>query len=758
MAVTDYNRAKTLEASSFNDSGATIDKAQAVELVGNNYTGFDGFENGSSQLNWESNSNINIDTNGEVYGNNSLRFNSVGDFFGLSKTLNTAIAISNKTLVFSVKIDNKTGDPNDNFTIEFQDGTVELGDIEFLGNGDLEDGQNNTLLTWNTGQTYDIEVVFSFVNQTYDVLVNGTTESSNVPFNNTRAEVNSLNITLDSSNSGQTVNAFIDRLTYTSEADQTVNSGGVVPIDDSNVAGPSDIAFYDTNDNLLGYEIENDEDITSSGLNGSVFFWVYDSYVRDDSGQVQVVYGDSPTSSEEGTAADVWGNPGQNAVMVQHLNRNATDSTSNNNDGTITGAVEANGQFAEGYDFDGVDDIILVDDSSSLDITGDITAVIWSNADTWQGNARIFHKYDFGSEAGYTFYNSGGIQVRWIVGDGSNRNDVRTSSNPSTGEWHHYAGTVNGGTQEFWIDASSIGTNTGISTSTNNNNLGIHNQEGRGSGDGAHDGTGDEARLYSDGKSSAWIQADYDASPKAGQVFFTQQAAEPTAGATISIPVSENQSITPAPTLQAGNVNLNLPESTNSSVTPAPTIQPGNVNIGLPISTNQSVTPAPTIFSGQTINLPVSENQSITPAPNLQAGNANLNLPVSENQSITPAPTIRSVITINLPASQNQSVTPAIQVTPGNADITLPASTNQSITPSPTLQPGNANISLPASTNQSVTPPFTIQATATVNIPVSENQSITPAPRFITPGPGLTPPLKFIENDMTKYFKTENSD
>src|SRR6056297_84057 len=156
MAVTDYNRTKTLEASSFNDAGATIDKAQAIELVGNDYTGFDGFESGSSELNFESSVDFSIDSNSEVYQNNSLKINNDADNMFL---LNSTVSTDGKNLVGSVKIDNQTGNSNDTVGIQFEDFQV-----NFDGDGTIRDVNGNSLTSWTAGAIYDVRMVVDFSN------------------------------------------------------------------------------------------------------------------------------------------------------------------------------------------------------------------------------------------------------------------------------------------------------------------------------------------------------------------------------------------------------------------------------------------------------------------------------------------------------------------------------------------------------------------------------------------------------------------
>ncbi|MCK4551094.1 MAG: DUF2341 domain-containing protein, partial [Candidatus Aenigmarchaeota archaeon] len=60
-----------------------------------------------------------------------------------------------------------------------------------------------------------------------------------------------------------------------------------------------------------------------------------------------------------------------------HFDNNALDSTSNNNDGAVTGAVyNASGKFSSALQFDG-DDYVTVSDDNTLDMTDAITLSAW---------------------------------------------------------------------------------------------------------------------------------------------------------------------------------------------------------------------------------------------------------------------------------------------------------------------------------------------------------------------------------------------
>jgi len=81
-----------------------------------------------------------------------------------------------------------------------------------------------------------------------------------------------------------------------------------------------------------------------------------------------------------------------------HLDGNATDSSANNNNGTVYGATVTNGYDGtpdSAYYFDGGNDYIFIPSSSSLDITGSVSLCVWVKNDgddrgqiMWRGDTQ----------------------------------------------------------------------------------------------------------------------------------------------------------------------------------------------------------------------------------------------------------------------------------------------------------------------------------------------------------------------------------
>ena len=320
--------------------------------------------------------------------------------------------------------------------------------------------------------------------------------------------------------------------------DSTTGNGDIV-IDFTNVNDAQDIAVYDQNGNLLDYEIEDLDTTAETGV-----LWCYNSWVRDGTTQAQVAYGSNSANEDRsvaGTGSNPWSN-GQNAQAIYHLNESSgstIDSTSNNNDSSsTTGTVyDASSQFNGGREGDGADDVIEFQETGDF-ISGSLTMVAWINL---QGFTDRQNFVSFAEASGDTTErvkfgyddntDSGGTEaLGFHMFDGS-WTDIFGSTSISTNTFYHMTGTFDGSsTMEYFEDATSQGTASISSVNPKTLNL-LAGNLGDNAPDFWTDGVLDAVRVYTDEKSSDWVQADYDASPKAGQVFFSQQAAEDTAAA-----------------------------------------------------------------------------------------------------------------------------------------------------------------------------------------------------------------------------------
>jgi len=569
VAPDDYNKKKKLEVTSQNDSGTTQDKAQPILVKGEN---IDGFESGSSVLGWENTSGFTIDTNSEITGNNSLQANSSNASVSESKAFNTAIDDNFRVFQTQVKIDNQTGNSGDRVNVRIINGTgQQMAQVGFAGDGNIEvEGEIvcDTGTGWSAGTIYELLLVFDFSPSKYnfDVVLNGTTICSNVGFGTpsggsiSAGEAAELYLENDTTSSGSTVNAFFDEQNFSTYNEKDGITGDIV-VDFSNIAGPEDIAVYDQNDNLLDYEIE-ELDTTAE----TATLWCYNSWTRDDTVQAQIVYGDNSANTDNQNAAGTWAN--NNGFGIYHLNGDATDSSGNSYDGTLTGTTTVSGQFSNALDFDGVDDQVNIGDVADFDFgsTTDYTFATWIKTTQSGTTGRILNKQSTSDFDGYQFkLNSDGtINFQQIGGAKATNQSITSSSSVNDDNWHYIVVTTNrsAGSATMWIDGSQEASafswvQTDISTSSpagiaaraqDTNNL--------------FDGTIDQAEHYRNFVAdSDWQQAGYDASPKAGQVYFSQQAAENT----------QDTNLGPTTTASASGSGetINLSGSTTAATTTA---------------------------------------------------------------------------------------------------------------------------------------------------------------------------------------------
>ena len=169
----------------------------------------------------------------------------------------------------------------------------------------------------------------------------------------------------------------------------------------------------------------------------------------------------------------------------------------NTNHGTISGATwDSSGYF----DFErSSSNNVTISDSSSLDISGDITLLAWVNEESVANYGRLFWK----SGAYHLYRGTNGWT--FLLGSTSLNHN---SDIPSTGTWYHIAATYDGVNQKLYINGDLKDTESmSGSIPTNSNSLYI-------AGDTTNryfDGKIGAAKIYSKALTAEELLADYNA-------------------------------------------------------------------------------------------------------------------------------------------------------------------------------------------------------------------------------------------------------
>jgi hypothetical protein len=138
-----------------------------------------------------------------------------------------------------------------------------------------------------------------------------------------------------------------------------------------------------------------------------------------------------------------------------------TDVSGNNNNGTFnatTGPTRTTaGRFGKGMVFDGVDDLISVTDSNSLDFTNAMTLMAWVKPNNQNGWRNVVLKQN-GADLAYGLYsnNSAGSlgQPSGYVRIGTNTKAVAATDSALSTMWMHVALTYDGASMKIYVNGN----------------------------------------------------------------------------------------------------------------------------------------------------------------------------------------------------------------------------------------------------------------------------------------------------------------
>ena len=174
----------------------------------------------------------------------------------------------------------------------------------------------------------------------------------------------------------------------------------------------------------------------------------------------------------------------------------AKDTSGNNLNGTITGATWAQGKIGKALNFDGVNDVVSVGNSSSLQQTGNYTLESWFKPTNNTAAFFILKNGEYGFK-----WNGNTSAVNYF--DNTYKSSTKTSWNLN--QWYHLSMVKIGSTLNFYIDGSLDSTSASAAHNT------AYNLEfGAWGGVQYFSGQLDNIRLYNYARTSAQISYDYN--------------------------------------------------------------------------------------------------------------------------------------------------------------------------------------------------------------------------------------------------------
>jgi YD repeat-containing protein len=294
-------------------------------------------------------------------------------------------------------------------------------------------------------------------------------------------------------------------LANTNNGGAVTNSNGYDIIFTSDAAGSSVLPF---------------EQETYNASTGAIVYWVKVPTVSHTTDTViYMFYGNSSITTDQSNKNGVWDS---NYKGVWHLPNgttlSASDSTSNANSGTVSGAAPTNGMIDGAANFSASGQDIDVGNSSSLQITGNsITLEAWlntseSNPTYWE---RIVVKEILNNADPWTAFdlhrcaNTNQVGTAIATGGAGTNVGVCSVSSVSMGNWTHVVGTYDGSQLKIYLNGvldnhvaasgNIVGTTTDVVFGTDTFLSGESVK-----------GSLDEVRISSTARSADWIATEYN--------------------------------------------------------------------------------------------------------------------------------------------------------------------------------------------------------------------------------------------------------
>jgi RHS repeat-associated protein len=304
----------------------------------------------------------------------------------------------------------------------------------------------------------------------------------------------------------------------------TVANGGNV----QNASG-YDVIF--TSDSGCATKLDHEVE-TYSASTGAVNYWVKVPTVSHTSDTtIYLCYGNSSITTDQSNKSGVWD---ANYKGVWHLSNgttlNASDSTTNGNNGTISGATATAGHNDGGASLNGTSDHIQVKAGKVDTSTSSGTVSAWVKISALDSNGVVLG-YGGAAASGGALW---GLYIRQVSGsyyfavaarttNGGAYNTVKGGTALAAGTWYYVTYSTNGSTWKIRVNGATaemltnvLGTNTGdwigdIAPGTpDKSELGAIYCEGAYSSVNFWHGLLDEVRLSNVERSDDWVTTEYN--------------------------------------------------------------------------------------------------------------------------------------------------------------------------------------------------------------------------------------------------------
>jgi hypothetical protein len=319
----------------------------------------------------------------------------------------------------------------------------------------------------------------------------------------------------------------------------------------------------------LDHEIERYD-----GAAGTLVAWVRVPTLSNAADSViYMYYGNSNITSPTQNPNGVWDS---NYVVVQHMNGSSytalDDSTSNHNDVTYqsgTPAYQQTGKIGYGVSFNGIDGAVEAPDSTSLDITNQVTVSAWINPTAIGQWNRFVAKSHTGNVLPWTMYGllfDDANHLRGEIASGGVQNGANGSTPVPTGAWTYATFVYDHTNLRLYFNGVADGTPVGLTSNIDTNAMPLSIARSGYASDNFN-GLIDEVRISKTARSACWIQTEYNnqSSPSTFYTIGTEQATPPTVVDLLSLKATgsgDNVVVSWETAQEVDNVGFNLYRST----------------------------------------------------------------------------------------------------------------------------------------------------------------------------------------------------